>query len=106
MVQLLTKLNTKKVSKPDNIPTKVIKEFGIFLAEFSSKTFYSCFEIGSFYEDLKYAEVVTIYKKNDKNGTEQLDAYFGDLLSKYQGGFRQGYGTQLSLGYDRKTQKN
>ena len=61
------------------------------------------------------AEVVPIYKRNDKNDKsnyrpisllsniskvyerctlEQLDEYFGDLLSKYQCGFRQSYGTQ------------
>ena len=28
---------------------------------------------------------------------EQLDEYFNDLLSKYQCGFRQGYGTQSCL---------
>ena len=28
---------------------------------------------------------------------EQLDEYFSDLLSKYQCGFRQGYGTQNCL---------
>ena len=28
---------------------------------------------------------------------EQLDEYFSDLLSEYQCGFRQGYGTQNCL---------
>ena len=100
------------------MPTKVIKEFRTFFAEFLSKNVNSCLETGSFPEDLKFAEVVPIYKKNDKKDKssyrpisllsniskvyercmqEQLDEYFSDLLSKYQCGFRQGYGTQNCL---------
>ena len=115
---VIKKLNSKKASKSDDIPTKVIKEFGTFFAEFLSKNFNSCLETGSFPEDLKCAEVVPIYKKNDKKDKsnyrpisllsniskvyercmqEQLDEYFSDLLSKYQCGFRQGYGTQNCL---------
>ena len=102
-------------SNSGDIPAKVIKEFGTFFAEFLSKNFNSCLGDGSFPEDLKRAEVVPIYKKNDKNDKiscrpadylsiiskacerymqEQLDKCFNDLLSKYQCGFKQGYGTQ------------
>ena len=63
---IIKKLNAKKASKSDDIPTKVIKEFGTFFADFLSKNLNSCLETGSFPEDLKCAEVVPIYKKNDK----------------------------------------
>ena len=75
-----------------------------------------------------FAEVVLLHKKNDKKDKnnyrpisllsniskvyercmqEQLDECLSDLLSKYQCGFRQGYGTQkIFFGYDRKTEKN
>ena len=96
----------------------IIKEFGTFFAEFLSKNFNSCLETGSFPDDLKFAEVVPIYKKNNKKDKsnyrpisllsniskvyercmrEQLDEYFSDFLSKFQCGFRQGYGTQNCL---------
>ena len=112
-------LNSKKASKSHVIPTKLIKEFGTFFAEFLSKNFNNCLETDYFPEHLKRAEVVSIYKKNDKKDKsnyrsisllsnistkvhercmeEQLDEYFNDLLSKYQCGLRQGYGTQNCL---------
>ena len=104
--------------KSDDIPTKIIKEFGILFAEFLWKNFNSCFETCSFPEDLKRAEVVPIYNKNNKMDEsncrlisllsnisnvpercmqEQLDEYLSNLLSKYQLHFRKGYGTQNYL---------
>ena len=53
-------LNTKKTWKSDDLPTKVIKEFGSFFAEFLSKNFNSCLETGSFSEDVKCAEFAFI----------------------------------------------
>ena len=115
VASIIKKLNSKKVSKSDDIPTKVIKELGTFFVELLSNNFNSCLETGSFPEDLKCAEVAPIYKKNDKKDKtnyrllnllsniskvyercmqEQLDEYFSDLLSKYQCSFKQGYGTQ------------
>ena len=40
----IKKLNAKKDSKSDDIPTKVIKEFGTFFADFLSENFNSCLE--------------------------------------------------------------
>ena len=100
---IIKKLNTKKAPKTNDIATKVIKEFGIFFAESLSRNFNSCLETGSFPEDSKCAQVVPIYKKNDKKAKsnygfisilsniskiyerciqEQLHEYFSDLLSK------------------------
>ena len=119
VASIIKKLNSKKASKSHVIPTKLIKEFGTFFAEFLSKNFNSCLETDYFPEHLKHAEVVFIYKKNYKKDKsnyrsvsvlsnistkvyercmqEQLDEYFNDLLSKCQCGFRQGYGTQNCL---------
>ena len=41
------KLNTKNVLKSDDIPTRVIKEFGTFFTEFLSKNFISCLKTWS-----------------------------------------------------------
>ena len=54
------KLNTKKASKSDDIPTKIIKEFGPFFAEFLSKNLNSCLQTSSFPEELKCVKVVSI----------------------------------------------
>ena len=118
VASITKKLNSKKTSKSDDIPTKVMKELGTFFAELLSKNFNSCLQSGCFPEELKCAEVVPIFKKNgkkDKNNyrpisllsniskvyerciQEQLDEYFNDLLSKYQCGFKQCYGTQNCL---------
>ena len=114
VASIIKKLNSKKASKSGDIPTKVIKDFGTFFAEFLSKNLNSCLENSSSPEDLKCAEFVLIYKKNKSNYKpisllsnvskvyerrmqEQLDEYFSDLLSKYQCGFRQGYGTPNSF---------
>ena len=95
-----------------------MKELGTFFAELLSKNFNSCLQSGCFPEKLKCAEIVPIFKKNDKKDKsnyrpisllsniskvyerciqEQLDEYFNDLLSKYQCGFKQYYGTQNCL---------
>ena len=57
---IIKKLNSKKASKSDGIPTKVIIEFGTYFIEFLSKNFNSCLETSSFPENLKCAEVVHI----------------------------------------------
>ena len=57
-----TNSNTKKVSKSDETPAKITKEFGTCFVEFLSKNFNS----RHYPRRLKYAEVVHIYKKNDK----------------------------------------
>ena len=106
VASIIKKLNAKKASKSDDMPTKLIEELGTFFADFLSKNFSSCLEIGSFHEDLKCAKVVPIYKKNDKKDKsnyrpislisniskvyerciqEQLDENSSDLLSLVSG---------------------
>ena len=65
VASIIKKLNTKAASKYV-MPTKIIKNLEHFLLNFFQKNFNSCLETDSFSEDLKYAEVVPIYKKNDK----------------------------------------
>ena len=73
---------------------------------------------GFFSDELKCAEVVTVYKKNDKKDKnnyrpvsilsnisklyercmhQEISEYFEPLLSKFQGGFRQGFSAQHCL---------
>ena len=60
VVSIIEKLNARKASKSNDIPTKVIKEFGTFSADFLSEIFNSCLKTGSFPENLKCAEIVPI----------------------------------------------
>ena len=117
VASIIKKLNTKAASKYV-MPTKIIKNLEHFLLNFFQKNFNSCLETGSFSEDLKYAEVVPIYKKNDKKYKsndkrnsllcniskvyerciqEQLDKYYSGILSKYWCGFKEGYETENCL---------
>ena len=64
VASIMKKLNTKKASKSNDIPIKVIKEFETFFAKSLSKNFNSCLETSSFPEDLNCTEVIPIYKKN------------------------------------------
>lgn len=59
-------------TKLNDIPAKIIKKFGTFLAEIRSKNHNSCHETSSFPEYLKYAETVPIYKRNDKTDKNKL----------------------------------
>ena len=73
VASIIKKSNSKKASKSDVITAKVIKELGTFFAEFLSKNFNSCLETGSFPDGLRFAEVVPIYKKNDKEIKVTID---------------------------------
>ena len=68
----IKKLNAKKVSRSGDIPTKIIKEFRKFFAEFLSKHFHNCLETNSFPEDLKCAQVFPIYEQNVKKDESNL----------------------------------
>ena len=76
VTSIIKKLNIKKSTKSDEIPTKVIKEFKTFFDEIFSKNFNSCLETGSFPEHLKYAGVVPIYKKHDKKDKSNLLVFY------------------------------
>ena len=52
-------LNHKKSTLSNDTPTKIIQQF-------SDNNFNSCLESGTFPDELKLAEVVPVYKKNEK----------------------------------------
>ena len=86
--------------------------------DFLYNNFNSCLEIGMFPDKLKLAEVVQVYKKNDKKDKSnyrpisilsniskiyerciqtQLNEYFANFLSTFQCGFQKGFSTQHCL---------
>ena len=98
-----------------DVPTKIIKEIDDLFATFITKNFKICLNKREFPEILKIAEVTAIYKKANpfekdnyrpisilsnisKNFERimhnQLNNFFINKLSKYQCGFRKGFGTQ------------
>ena len=111
-------LNHKKATLSNDIPTKIIQQFSDIFTDFLYNNFNSCLESGMFPDELKSAEVVPVYKKNDKKDKSnyrsirilsniskiyerciqtQLNEYFAKFLSKFQCGFRKGFSTQHCL---------
>ena len=59
-------LNRKKATLSNDLPTKITHQFSEFFTDFLYNNFNSCLESGIFSDELKLAEVVPVYKKNDK----------------------------------------
>ena len=104
----ITKLNRKKATLSNDIPTKIVQQFSETFTNFLYNNFNSCLENGIFPGELKLAEVVPVHKKNDKKDKSnyrptsilsniskiyerciqtQLNEYFANFLSKFQCGF-------------------
>ena len=62
----IKKLNRKKATLSNDIPTKIIQQFNEIFTDFLYKNLNNCLESGIFPDELKLAEVVPVYKKNDK----------------------------------------
>ena len=62
----------KKRSLFNNIPTKIMKQFGHLFAIFVTENFNICLNKGEFPEILKIVEVTPIYKKARQFGERQL----------------------------------
>ena len=62
----IKKLIRTKVILSNDIPTKTIQQFTKIFTDFLYNNFNSCLESGIFPDELKLAEVVPVYKKNDK----------------------------------------
>ena len=111
-------MNPKKATLSNDIPTKITQQFSEIFTDFLYNNFNSCLESGMFPDELKLAEVVPNYKKNDKKDKSndrpisilsniskiykrciqtQLNEYFAKLLSQFQCGFRKGLSTQHCL---------
>ena len=111
-------LKINKSSPSLDIPTKTIKEtIGIF-SEFLWKSINSSIKSSTFPSCLKSADVTPLHKKGKKDKKDdyrpasilpslfkcfeksmfsQMSAYFDEILSEYQYGFRKGYRTQKCL---------
>ena len=60
-------LDAKKVSKSNDIPLRIIKEFSDIFGGFLAKNFHECLDKVFFPDALKFAEVVPVYKKMINN---------------------------------------
>ena len=59
-------LNTKKSCQASNTPNKSIKLNSDIFSNFIHKYFSCCIDKGEFQNDLKHADIIAIYKKNNK----------------------------------------
>ena len=97
---------------------KIIKEYIDIFSEFIFHNLNNSAFDATFPSELKVAEVIPVFKKKDRNNVEnhrpvsilsnlskryerclydQMYKYFNHILSKWQGGFRRGFSTQLSF---------
>ena len=59
-------LNCTKTTLSNDIPTRIIQQFSNIFTDFLPNNFNSFLENGMFRDELKFAEVVPVFKKNDK----------------------------------------
>ena len=118
VIKEIKNLDIKKGSLSSDIPTKMIKKFDDLFAVFITEDFNLCLNKGEFPEILKMTEVTPIYKKANPFEKDnyrpisilsnisktferimhnQINNFFINKLSKYQYGFKKGFGTQNSL---------
>ena len=114
----INELNSKKAPGVDNIPANIIKESIDILKPTLTKLFNYSVETQQFPNDLKYANVIPLFKKNeniDKTNYrpisilpsvskiferlmfKQITAFVENKISPYLCGFRKGYNTQHAL---------
>ena len=120
----IQKLNTRKASPLNDVPTKCIEKFSDVFTRVTTDDYNNCVVIGIFPECFKTAEVIPTYKKDkptektnyrpisvlsnipkiyERLMHDNMSDYFNDDLSKFQCGFRKGLGTQNCLLYMIKT---
>ena len=120
IVRIITKLNEKKSTQVNDIPTKFLKFANALIAPILSKMYNKCIREGIFPENLKTAQIIPVYKKNSKYDCtnyrpisllSQLSKIFEkllaqritnyllkfNLLSQCQYGFREGYSTTSAI---------
>ena len=127
----MQKLNTRKASQLNDVPTKYIKKFSDVFTPVITDDYNNCVAIGIFPECFKTAEVIPTYKKDkptektnyrpisilsniskiyERLMHDNMSDYFNDVLSKFQCDFRRGFGAQNCLLYMieniRKTRNN
>ena len=111
-------LKMNEASQSSDIPTKIIKENVNILAEFLWKSINISIKSSTFPSCLKLADATPLHKKGKKDKNDnyrpvsilptlskcfekcmfsQMSAYFDEIFSKYQYGFRKGYSSQQCL---------
>ena len=113
--KLIKNLNIKKAVQSNDIPTKLVKEFGYLFSKYIATSINRCITTGdTFVSAFKKGEVRPIYKKDGRTEKsnyrpisvlpyvskiyerclyEQMYSYFGKIFSKNQCGFRKGFNT-------------
>ena len=114
---MIKTLNCRKATISNDIPTKIIQQFTEIFIDCLSNNFNNCLKGGMFSIELKLADVLPVFKKNDQKDKSNYrpisinpniskiyerciqtqNEYFVNFLSKYQRGFRQGFSTQYCL---------
>ena len=110
----IQKLNTKKASQLNDVPTKYTKKFSDVFTPVITDDYNNCVTTGIFPECFRTAEVIHTYKKDKSTEKtnyrlisilsniskiyerlmhDNLSDYFNVLL-KFQCGFRRGFGVQ------------
>ena len=118
VIKEIINLDIKKGSLSSDIPTKIIKEFDDLFVTFITGNFNLCLTKAEFPQVLEIAKVTPIYKKAnpfekdnyrpisilsniskvfERTMHNQINNFIINKLSKYQCGFRKGFGTQQCL---------
>ena len=83
IVHIITKLNEKKSTQVNDIPTKFLKHANVLIAPILTKICNKCVEEGIFSENLKTAQIISVYRKNSYyDGTNCQPMSILSLLSK------------------------
>ena len=106
-------LGASKATQKNDIPTKIIQNISDIFPKLFQAKLNNTIETSTFPEQLKYADVKPVFKRDsgtDKKNYrptsilpniskiyEQLEECFQAVLSKYQCGFRKGYGVVNAL---------
>ena len=114
----LQKLNTKKSSTLNNIPTNILKSYADLCSGTLHNIFNESLNNGCFPDELKLADITPIFKKGDATNEKnyrpisvlpvvskvferllqaQISSYFETYLSPHLCGYRKGYNAQHAL---------
>ena len=111
-------LNSSKAIQEADLPVKLLKDNKDFFAAYMAKYFNDSLKSAKFPNCLKLASITPVFKKNARTSKNnyrpvsvlpviskiferlicnQLSAFFEEIFSKFQCGFRKGYSTQHCL---------
>ena len=114
----IKKFNSNKAVQDTDIPVKILKENAEFFAEYIYLQFNEAIESPKFPDFFKFANITPAFKQGSRNQKDnyrpisilpliskifeklicsQLSNHFDNILSKFQCGFRRGYGPQHRL---------